>query len=164
MPCSVAGVSKLIGSLAVALAAVLVVTGVFAVKLYGSYTDDSRRDDILSAARGFATGFTTLDYRTYDKDTRNLLGRTSKAFRDRLADVLQQAQAGVTAGKAAQRGKVVAAGLVSEGADAARVLVVVDAQVTNAAAQQPAPRHYRLQLDLVHEDDRWLTSDLVTVP
>ena len=58
------------------------------------------------------------------------------------------------------RGEVLDAGIVSDDADSARVLVVADSTVTNAAQPQPQKRHYRMQLDLVRSGGRWLVSDL----
>ena len=42
----------------------------------------------------------------------------------------------------------------------ARVLVAMDATVTNKATEQPQPRQYRLQLTLLEEDGTWLVSGL----
>jgi Mce-associated membrane protein len=58
------------------------------------------------------------------------------------------------------KGKVLQAGLVSSDQDSARVIVVADSTVSNLNTQSPQPRHYRLQLDLVRQGSRWLTSDL----
>jgi Mce-associated membrane protein len=52
------------------------------------------------------------------------------------------------------------AGLGRHDPDSARVLVVADSTVTTAAGPSPQKRHYRLQLDLVRDGDRWLVSDL----
>ena len=52
------------------------------------------------------------------------------------------------------------AGIVSDDADSARVLVVADSTVTNSADAKPSKRHYRMQLDLVRHGSRWLVSDL----
>jgi Mce-associated membrane protein len=38
--------------------------------------------------------------------------------------------------------------------------VVADSTVSNLNTKSPQPRHYRLQLDLVRQGSRWLTSDL----
>lgn len=42
----------------------------------------------------------------------------------------------------------------------ARVLVVADSKVTNTAAPEGQARTYRLQLDLVYQGGRWLTSSV----
>ena len=51
-------------------------------------------------------------------------------------------------------------GVVSADADSARTIVVADSDVQNVATREPQPRHYRLQLDLARQGDRWLLTDL----
>ena len=55
------------------------------------------------------------------------------------------------------------AAVVSNDKDSAQVLVIVDAVVTNTASTQGVQRRYRIKLDLVREQDRWLTADLQAV-
>ena len=52
------------------------------------------------------------------------------------------------------------AGLLERRGDEARVLIVMDAQVTNTSAETPQPRQYRLQVTVSKVDGRWLTSQL----
>ncbi|QIK66705.1 hypothetical protein G7072_10470 [Nocardioides sp. HDW12B] len=52
------------------------------------------------------------------------------------------------------------AGLLERRDDEARVLIVMDAQVTNTSAETPQPRQYRLQVTVSKVDGRWLTSQL----
>ena len=66
----------------------------------------------------------------------------------------------MTSNKAVSKGKVLSAGLVSSDADSARVLLVVDADVTNTSATTAVPRHYRIQVDLSRSGDRWLANQL----
>jgi Mce-associated membrane protein len=42
----------------------------------------------------------------------------------------------------------------------AKVLVAMDATVTNKATKKPQPRQYRLQVTLTRHDGRWLISNL----
>jgi Mce-associated membrane protein len=42
----------------------------------------------------------------------------------------------------------------------ARVLIVMDANVTNTSTSTPQPRQYRLQVTVTKVDGRWLTSNL----
>ena len=52
------------------------------------------------------------------------------------------------------------AGLLERDGDQARVLIAMDATVTNKSTKTPQPRQYRLQVTLVKEDGEWLTSGL----
>ena len=52
------------------------------------------------------------------------------------------------------------AGLMEREGDQAKVLVAMDATVTNKSTTTPAPRQYRLQVTLEQVDGEWLTSGL----
>ena len=52
------------------------------------------------------------------------------------------------------------AGLLERNGDEARVLIAMDATVTNKSAKTPQPRQYRLQVTLQESDGEWLTSGL----
>jgi Mce-associated membrane protein len=52
------------------------------------------------------------------------------------------------------------AGLLERRGDEARVLIVMDAQVTNTSAPKPQPRQYRLQVTVSKVEGEWLTSEL----
>ena len=51
-------------------------------------------------------------------------------------------------------------GLVERKGDQAKVLVAMDATVTNKASREPQPRQYRLLVTLDKVEDEWLTSGL----
>jgi Mce-associated membrane protein len=52
------------------------------------------------------------------------------------------------------------AGLLERDGDQARVLIAMDATVTNREAKTPQPRQYRLQVTMVNEGGEWLTAGL----
>ena len=150
------------------LLGVLVVLAVAAVALAAtSYSRVSaasdrsdRREAVLDSARQQAVNFTTLDYRHLDRDLGRVLRGASGNFRKQFRSGTKDLSTLVTQNKAVSRGEVLDAGLVSSDDDSARVLVVADSTVTNAADPKPQKRHYRMQLDLVRHGDRWLVSDL----
>jgi Mce-associated membrane protein len=55
------------------------------------------------------------------------------------------------------------AALLERRGNEARVLIVMDANVTNKSATTPQPRQYRLQVTVSKVDGRWLTSNLELV-
>jgi Mce-associated membrane protein len=150
------------------LLGLLVVVAVAAVALAAtSYATVSaaadrsdRREAVLDSARQQAVNFTTLDYRHLDRDLGRVLGGATGDFRKQFRSGTKDLSTLVTQNKAVSRGEVLDAGLVSSDDDSARVLVVADSTVTNAADPKPQKRHYRMQLDLVRHGDRWLVSDL----
>jgi Mce-associated membrane protein len=121
---------------------------------------DARRTEILGAARQQAVNFTTLDYRHLDRDLGRVLRGATGDFRRQFRAGTDDLSALVRQNKAVSEGDVLDAGIVSDDADSARVLVVADSAVTNSADQKPQQRHYRMQLDLVRHGSRWLVSDL----
>ncbi|MER7377127.1 hypothetical protein [Streptomyces lanatus] len=121
---------------------------------------DRHRQDILAAARQSALNFTSLDYRHYDRDSANVLSGATGDFKKQFTAQTEQLTELVRQNKSVSEGQVLEAGIVRSDANSARVLVVADSKVTNTAVPQGEARTYRLQLDLVHRDGRWLTSDV----
>ena len=52
------------------------------------------------------------------------------------------------------------AALMERKGSTAKVLIAMDATVTNKATKKPQPRQYRLQVTLTRHDGRWLISNL----
>ena len=102
--------------------------------------------DVLQAARQQTVNFTTLDYQHLDRDLGRVLRGSTGDFRSQFRAGTKDLTALVTENKAASKGEVLDAGIVSDDADSARVLVVADSTVTNSASPKPQKRHYRLQL------------------
>ncbi|MFI6103238.1 hypothetical protein [Streptomyces sp. NPDC051310] len=147
-------------ALAVATAAVTVLSGWLSLQVYDQRAEEQRRQDILAAARQSALNFTSLDYRHYDRDSANVLKGATGDFKEQFAAQTAELTKLVAANKSVSEGQVLEAGITRADERTARVLVVADSRVTNTAAPQGQARTYRLQLDLVHEGGRWLTSDV----
>ncbi|WP_258053610.1 hypothetical protein [Streptomyces sp. Ru72] len=150
--------------LSAGLVAATVLTTVLSVwlglRLADQRAAEQRRQDILAAARQSALNFTSLDYRHYDRDSGNVLKGATGEFKKEFAAQTAELTKLVAQNKSVSEGQVLEAGIVRSDADSARVLVVADSKVTNTAAPQGQARTYRLQLDLVREHGRWLTSDV----
>jgi Mce-associated membrane protein len=145
--------------------ALLVVAGLVAAGIVGRRVLDERRagaqgEDAVAAATQLGVNFTTLDYRSFDRDAQRVLDDATGTFKKEFAAQTDQLEQLVTTNKAVSKGKVVKAGLVSHDDDSARVLLVVDADVTNASATTPVARHYRIQVDLTRAGDEWLADQL----
>ncbi|WP_326669041.1 hypothetical protein [Streptomyces canus] len=128
--------------------------------LYNQRELEQRRQDLLAAARQSALNFTSLDYRHYDRDSANVLESATGDFKKQFAAQTGELTQLVAQNKSVSEGQVLEAGIVRFDENSARVLVVADSKVTNTAAPKGEARTYRLQLDLVHRDGRWLTSDV----
>jgi len=128
--------------------------------LYNQHEAEQRRQDILAAARQSALNFTSLDYRHYGRDSANVLEGATGDFKKQFAAQTEQLTKLVAENESVSEGQVLDAGIVRSDEHSARVLVVADSKVTNTAAPKGEARTYRLQLDLVRRDGRWLTSDV----
>ncbi|MFH8656493.1 hypothetical protein [Streptomyces afghaniensis] len=131
-----------------------------AVGLTGQRAAEQRRQDVLAAARQSALNFTSLDYRHYQRDSGNVLKSATGDFKKQFTAQTEQLTELVAENKSVSEGQVLEAGIVRSDARSARVLVVADSKVTNTAVPDGEARTYRLQLDLVLEGGRWLTSDV----
>jgi Mce-associated membrane protein len=149
-----------LAALALAAVACLVLVSLTLPRLSAAQEREERRTEVLQAARQAAVNFTTLDYRRLDRDLGRVLDGATGEFRTQFEAGTQDLAELVTANQAVSRGEVLEAGIVTADEDSARVLVVADSTVTNTAGTEPQKRHYRLQLDLVRDDGRWLVSDL----
>jgi Mce-associated membrane protein len=148
------------GGLAAAVALLLAASGYLAVQTYQQSQEEQRRQDIVAAARQTALNFTSLDYRHYDRDSRNVLKGATGDFKRQFRGQTKELTKLVAANKSVSQGRVIEAGIARADERSARVLIVADSKVTNTAAKQGQARNYRLQLDLVLEDGKWMTSDV----
>ncbi len=147
-------------ALVVLLVALLVAGGVLGFKLREAYAVQDRRAAILHAARQQALDFISLDYRHANRDIQRVLDGAAGDFKKQYSNSRKQLQKLIKQNKAISKGEVLSAGIVSSDADSARVIIVADSQVDNVSTKKPRPRHYRLQMDLVHKNGRWLTTNL----
>lgn len=153
---------QLLAVLVLALAVVLVAAAgvVGGTRLAATHRLDARDAAVLEAARQTAVDFTTLDYRTLDRDLARVQHDATGGFRSQFDATTASLRSLVTTNKATSKGHVLEAGIVRVTDTSARVLVVADSTVTNTATKQPSTRHYRLQLDLTRVKGAWLTSAL----
>ncbi|MEV8374451.1 hypothetical protein AB0P21_17050 [Kribbella sp. NPDC056861] len=133
------------------------------VALRGQDARDSERDGALKAARQLALDFTTYNYTSWDADVKRVQDGSTGQFKEEFKAASETIKTEVVTNKATSTGEVKEAGVVSNDKDSAQVLVIVNAVVTNTASKDGVARRYRIKLDLVREQDRWLTADLQAV-
>jgi Mce-associated membrane protein len=150
-------------ALVVLVLAALVAVGLSARGVLADRADDAARADALAAARQLAVSFTSLDYRTYDQGARRLAESAAGQLRQQLTDSTGALRKAMTTNRSVSHGTVLDAAVVDGDRDSARVLLVVDADVTNTSSTTPTARHYRIQLDLTRQGDRWLGTNLTFV-
>lgn len=145
--------------LALVLAA-LVVVGITARGVLQDRSADEARADAVAAARRLAVSFTSLDYRSYDRDAAAVVAGASGTLKQEFSQQSAALKKAMTSNRSVTKGSVLDAAVVAADSDSARVLLVVDADVTNTSAPTPTARHYRIQLDMSHQHGRWLGTNL----
>ena len=143
----------------------------FGVKSWDAYqdrqterVDQERYGDVVAAARATTEAFLNIDYRhpeeTQEAVEATATGKFLKEFRETFPDrtrLLRQS-------KSVTEGHVKAAAVDTIDSDSASVLVATSGTARNVATRgQESARNFRLRLDLVREDGRWLTTNLEIV-
>ena len=146
--------------LGLALVAALVLAVVLGRQALDQRAEARDRSAALAAARQIAVNFSTLDYRTFDRDTARVTAVATGTFKSDFAAQAAQIKQVVLADKSVYTGQAPEAALVSLSPNSARVLVALDAQVTNTSTTTPAARHYRVQLDLTKAHGGWFANQL----
>ena len=117
----------------------------------------------LSAGQRGALNLTTIDWRSADADVQRVLDVSTSPFHD---DFGGRAQPFVDAVKQAQStsvGTITSAGIESEDADGAQVLVAVSVKVSAAGAEQN-PRAWRMRFTMKKVGDDAKVSNVQFVP
>lgn len=150
----------LVGGLTVVLIGLLVAVGLLLAARDGG--DDelaAAQREVARAARTEAVAFLTVDHQDMDPLIDAVLAGATGDFAEQYAaqrDVLTREAVRT---EATSTGEVVALGVGDLDADSATVLVAANSTVTNTrTGPRGQVRFYRLRLDLVREDGRWLTS------
>lgn len=126
--------------------------------------EDSRSTDreVLNAATRQTLAWAAVDYRKADEYVTSVEEGATGAFLRQFQESEDALRQLLKANKSVQVPTIPegGAGLLERSGDEARVLIAMDATVTNKEAKTPQPRQYRLQVTLVESDGEWLTSGL----
>ena len=123
--------------------------------------EQERYGDVMAAARAEAEAFINIRYddaqASIDDVVAGATGEFQQQYTSRTDDVVELLQQN----KSVMDGKVLWAGVVDVDKDSATVLAATSGTVANTSTQnKPIVRNFRLQLELVYEDGKWLTRDL----
>jgi Mce-associated membrane protein len=156
-----AGSAVLASALIVATLAGL--TGWLGYRAYQQHEAQVQRELFLQTARQGAVNLTTINYTEVDADVQRILDLATGAFRD---DFEQRSKPFVEVVKAAQsksEGTVTNAGLESQHAGSAEVLVAVAVKSRTAGGEE-APREWRMRIEVRAVGDDAKVSNVVFVP
>lgn len=154
--------SLLAGVLVVALVGLAVVIGLV-VTSRGTVDEalGAAQQEVGAAARAEALAFLTVDHRDMGPLIDRVLAGATGEFAEQYASQREQLEREAVRTEATSTAEVVALGVGDLDDDTATVLVAANSRVTNTGtASEGEVRYYRLRLELVREDDRWLTSTL----
>jgi Mce-associated membrane protein len=131
---------------------------------YQSHQVGDRRELFLQVGKQGAVNLTTIDWENADSAVQRIVDGATEPFRDDFSrrsqpfiDVVKQAQS-------TSVGTVVGAGLESETADTAQVLVAVSVKTSTVAAPQQDPRAWRMRISVQRVGDQMKVSNVEFVP
>lgn len=130
-----------------------------------SKTEQQRYADILASASQEATAFLNISYTDAQTAIDAVMAGATGDFKAQYAKATDALVELLTTNKSVRTGKVLWTGVVAQDPDSATVILATTGTVSNnQTGNQPKAENYRIQLQLVSEEGRWLTSDLQFVP
>jgi Mce-associated membrane protein len=126
-----------------------------------SKTEQQRYADILASASKEATVFLNISYETAQESIDEVMAGATGDFRDQYAQATDSLITLLEDNKSIRTGEVIWAGVVAQDPDSATVILATKGTVkNNQTGDDPKAENYRIQMQLVSEKGRWLTSDL----
>jgi Mce-associated membrane protein len=152
----------LLGLAVVVVLAALV--GWFGYRAHQSQQAQAQRSQFIQAARQGALNLTTIDWQRADADVQRILDSSTGEFYDDFAKRSQPFIELVRQAKSVSVGTVSEAGLESQTADSAQVLVAVSVTTSYAGAPQPNPHGWRMRISVQKVGDQAKVSNVEFVP
>lgn len=119
---------------------------------------------VLAAADAEATAFVNLRHDRAAAGVRAVAAGATGAFRTHYVRSSRRLVATMQRERSTLSGHVVWSGVVDVAPDRAIVIVATSGTVSSTrTGGRQVPRSYRLRLTLLHQGDRWLTSDIAFV-
>jgi Mce-associated membrane protein len=154
--------AMLLGLAVVVVLAALV--GWFGYRAHQSQQAQAQRSQFIQAARQGALNLTTIDWQRADADVQRILDSSTGEFYDDFAKRSQPFIELVRQAKSVSVGTVSEAGLESQTADSAQVLVAVSVTTSYAGAPQPDPHGWRMRISVQKVGDQAKVSNVEFVP
>jgi Mce-associated membrane protein len=131
---------------AVAIVSLGALGGWFGFRIYQSHQIEQRRELLVQVARQGALNLTTIDWQHADADIQRILDSATGTFYDDFSnrskpfiDVVKKAQSKSV-------GTIIEAGVESQSANEAQVLVAVSVKTSNLGAAEQDLRHWRMRI------------------
>jgi len=131
---------------AVTLVSLGALSGWFGFRMYQSHQAHQQRELLIQVARQGALNLTTIDWQHADADIQRILDSATGTFYDDFSnrskpfvDVVKKAQSKSV-------GTIIEAGVESQSANEAQVLVAVSVKTSNLGATEQDLRHWRMRI------------------
>lgn len=154
--------ATLLGLIVIIMLAALV--GWYGYRAHQSQQAQSQRSQFIQAARQGALNLTTIDWQRADTDVQRILDSATGQFYDDFDKRSKPFVEVVKQAKSASVGTVTEAGLESETADTAQVLVAVTVTTSYVGAPQPDPHAWRMRISMQRVGDQDKVSNVEFVP
>ena len=141
-----------IAVVAALLLAALAVTG---LQLREHASAESAAASAKEAARRYATDLSTYDYQRLDQNFAAVTANAHGQFAQQYEQVSASLTELIRQNQAISRGTVLTAATVEADQNRAVIALFVDQEITNKNTPEPRIDRNRMQMTLVHEDDRW---------
>lgn len=122
-------------------------------RTYQSHKAADQRSLFLQVGRQAALNLTTIDFEHADEDVQRVLDSSTGTFYDDFNARAQPFKEVVKQAKSKSVGTISEAGIESETADGADVLVAVTVRTSNAGAAEQEPRAWRMRITVQKVDD-----------
>jgi Mce-associated membrane protein len=133
-------------------------------RTYQSHQTDAQRKVFLQVGRQGALNLTTIDFQHVDQDVQRILDSATGTFYDEFQQRSQPFTEVVKQVKSKSVGAVTEAGLESESADEAQVLVAVTVNTTVEGQPEQQPRAWRMRILVQKVGDDTKVSNVEFVP
>jgi Mce-associated membrane protein len=154
--------AMLLGLAAVVVLAALV--GWFGYRAHQSHQAQAQRSQFIQAARQGALNLTTIDWQRADADVQRILDSATGQFYDDFTKRSGPFVELVKRAKSVSVGTVSEAGLESQTADTAQVLVALSVTTSYNGAPQPDPHAWRMRISVQKVGDQAKVSNVEFVP
>ena len=139
-------------------------TGWLGFRAYQSHQVDAQRKVFLQVGRQGAMNLTTIDFQHADDDVKRILDSATGTFYDDFQQRAQPFTEVVKQVRSKSVGTVTEAGLESESADEAQVLVAVAVHTTIEGQPEQQPRAWRMRILVQRVGDDTKVSNVEFVP
>jgi Mce-associated membrane protein len=123
--------------------------------------EQERYGDVIESATNEATAFVNIRYDDAEASIEAVMAGATGEFREQYAKSTEDVIKILEENKSVMEGEVLWTGVVAIDPDSATVVVATTGTVANIQTEnKPVARNFRLQMELVLEEGKWLTRDL----